>query len=33
MASNTSALDVNEIASVTSRPESVIGMPSSRRPM
>ena len=26
MASNTSALDVNEIASVTSRPESVIGM-------
>ena len=26
LASNTSALDVNEIASVTSRPESVIGM-------
>ncbi|MEO6652552.1 MAG: 3-hydroxyacyl-CoA dehydrogenase NAD-binding domain-containing protein [Ilumatobacteraceae bacterium] len=26
MASNTSALDVNEIASVTSRPESVIGL-------
>jgi 3-hydroxyacyl-CoA dehydrogenase len=26
MASNTSALDVNEIAAVTSRPESVIGM-------
>jgi len=26
MASNTSALDVNEIASVTTRPESVIGM-------
>jgi 3-hydroxyacyl-CoA dehydrogenase len=26
MASNTSALDINEIASVTSRPESVIGM-------